>query len=176
MSTVQRKRRRSGILLERAKQADTLRAQIEGLQRQVNDVQHHLLQSARELRNAQNTTQMYAACESELRAALNNVQDVHALREIELCDRIERLEGALTERGDHIEQVIKERDLARAARDVSDKRYHTLLDEDHDSRKLRRRLREAKATIAEQQTELWRWRRREPMLDRHKDNLVEGTA
>jgi predicted RNase H-like nuclease (RuvC/YqgF family) len=158
MSTNQRKAKRAGDLVRRAQSAKELEKQVEDLRAQLDIANRTIEERNIEIRTAR------TAVVDSITAHEGTALELCALREdLERVKRndVARLEAALRERGDHIEQLIKERNQARAAKEVADRRLHSLHLEDRDAKKLRRRLAEAKERIEELQTTINRLRRAE---------------
>lgn len=145
MANVRRKEARRKRAFDEAKRVPDLEARIKVLQETLDSAERQLDERNNDVHDLRNKLMgVQLRCE-ELAEKLTA-----------RADEILRYEAAMGERGEHIEQLIKERRNARAARDAAVKRLDSLLAQDRDVIKLRRRLREAKERITELQTEISR--------------------
>ena len=161
MSTNQRKTKRAGDLVRRAQSAKQLEVQLEDLHAQLDIANRCIEERNVEIRTARTavTDEQTAYAESiVLHTAIHN--ELERAQRAHLDD-VTRLETAVSDRGEHIERLIAERNNARAAKDIAERRAAAMEIADRDSKKLRRRLAEAKEKIAELQTTISRLRRAE---------------
>jgi 5-bromo-4-chloroindolyl phosphate hydrolysis protein len=161
MSTNQRKAKRAGDLVRRAQSAKELEKQLEDVRALLDIANRVIIERDAELKQARDRFE-------DLRNATGRTVELTNKHIAELeaqcvrhAENTRRLETAARERGEHIEQLIVERNNARAAKQVAERKLHTLHLEDRDSKKLRRRLVEAKSKIEELQTEVCRLKKSE---------------